>query len=713
MRSRIVFTILKKELKETLRDRRTLLMMIGLPVLVYPLLMIGLSRLQESQTEASEARASHIAVWGALPVSLATHLGETANIHVDAWAGADPSVQASFADGSAHPAEPIVDADDARRGPPPTARDTLREASNPVLVAARHALTSRTVDAVVVAWPGFAQQLDARALATTSIYFDSVRDDSRLARERLVAAMRTYRESVLDAREQMLELPDGFTTGVDIRQRDVAEASRRAAYALGSFLPFLIVSLSLFGGFYAAVDLTAGEKERGTMQTLLCAPVRSLEIVAGKFLAVWVVATVAALANIGSLAATMARILPAGATAVPPSTFVLTAIMLLPITLTVAALFVAIAAFAKDFKDGQNFLTPVYMFLALPAGITMLPSVELDAWTAFVPMINIALLVKSLLAGEARGELMFLVLASSALYAMLALVLAARVFDREQVLLGGKESARALLGFDRTPGGIPTPGVAIVLLAITLVLAFYVSLGLQSRGIITLLLITQYGIFLVPTLAAIALHRFDLRATLQLRVPSLLAVACGIALGTTAWIAVSAVTVRLMPPPESLTKAMERFIQLGDSPQPLWIVWLVIAITPAICEETLFRGFILSGFRRAGKWPAILGSALLFGLAHASIYRLLPTMLLGIILAYVAWQTRSLIPGIVIHALNNGLVATIAQRESWARALGFSDTSQTPSLPVIVGAAVVTIATLGIVSRMGDSPRRSAASHRH
>jgi sodium transport system permease protein len=144
--------------------------------------------------------------------------------------------------------------------------------------------------------------------------------------------------------------------------------------------------------------------------------------------------------------------------------------MLLPITLTVAALFVAIAAFAKDFKDGQNFLTPVYMFLALPAGITMLPSVELDAWTAFVPMINIALLVKSLLAGEARGELMFLVLASSGLYAMLALLLAARVFDREQVLLGGKESARALLGLERRHGGVPSPSIAIVVFAVAIVL---------------------------------------------------------------------------------------------------------------------------------------------------------------------------------------------------------------------------------------------------
>lgn len=86
MRVAIVLSILRKELKETLRDRRTLLMMIGLPVLVYPLLMVGLSRLQESQTEASEARASSIAIWGTAPASLAAHLGEAGHLQTLPWA---------------------------------------------------------------------------------------------------------------------------------------------------------------------------------------------------------------------------------------------------------------------------------------------------------------------------------------------------------------------------------------------------------------------------------------------------------------------------------------------------------------------------------------------------------------------------------------------------------------------------------------------------
>ena len=109
----------------------------------------------------------------------------------------------------------------------------------------------------------------------------------------------------------------------------------------------------------------------------------------------------------------MARILPGDTISVSPSTLLLAFVMLLPVTLFITAVFLAVAAFAKDFKDGQNFLTPVYMLLALPAGVTMLRGIELNAWTAFVPVVNIALLIKALLVSEAAPDLIFLTLLSS------------------------------------------------------------------------------------------------------------------------------------------------------------------------------------------------------------------------------------------------------------------------------------------------------------
>jgi sodium transport system permease protein len=114
-----------------------------------------------------------------------------------------------------------------------------------------------------------------------------------------------------------------------------------------------------------------------------------------------------------------------------------------------------------------------------------------------------------------------------------------------------------------------------------------------------------------------------------------------------------------------------------------------VAITPALCEETLFRGVILSGFRRMGPWPAILISALLFGLAHASIYRLLPTLALGVVLGYAAWRSGSIYCSILIHALNNGLIATLVHYLARNHQTGLDDLTMVPWSITLAAAAVM------------------------
>src|SRR6185295_7878554 len=125
-----------------------------------------------------------------------------------------------------------------------------------------------------------------------------------------------------------------------------------------------------------------------------------------------------------------------GGFSVSPLTFVLAFACLLPVTCTVAALFLAVAALGRDAKDAGNFLTPALSLLLLPMSITMLPGIELNLATSFLPLINVALLIKALFLGEARPDLVFATLAGAGLYAMLALLFAARAFGREQILLG-------------------------------------------------------------------------------------------------------------------------------------------------------------------------------------------------------------------------------------------------------------------------------------
>lgn len=677
MRFAIVLEVVRKELTETLRDRRTLLMMIVLPVLLYPLLMIGFSKLQVSQREATADRTSRVAVWGVAPPGLKEALLRGGKTAIDADAEPPDAVGRGLRSGTlSRPALPAGNKTDAEAAPADRpkasnrARRAPQEPDTPVLAAARALVADRRVDAVLVLWPDVGPAIAEARAGSVSIYFDSVREDSLEAERRLVARLDRYRDALVRQRERDRGLVPGFSIGLDVQETNVAPENRRAGQILGLFLPFLLVTMSLLGGFYPAIDLTAGEKERGTMQTLLCAPVSSLEIVTGKYLAVWVTSLIAAFANVVSLGATMMRILPGDSISMAPSTFAMAFVMLLPVTLFITAVFLAVATFAKDFKDGQNFLTPVYMLLALPAGVTMLQGIELNAWTAFVPIVNIALLVKALLISEASPDLVFLSLLSSSAYAALAILMAARVYAREQVLLGGRESLRSLLGFERQKGSSPGPAFALTAFALALVLTFYGSLLLSSSGTIVTLLVTEYGFFLAPTIVLVAGFGFAVRRTLALRRPPVRGLLAAVLIGSSAWAVASGLLIRLLPPPESLVRALEQLLLLDGKPMPLWIVWLVIGVTPALCEELFFRGLILSGLRRLGVWPALIACALLFGVAHSSIYRLLPTVFIGLLLSWLVWRTGSIWTSIVAHALNNGIAATLVYSKTLAAAMG-------------------------------------------
>jgi sodium transport system permease protein len=675
LRPRILTAIWRKEISETLRDRRTLFIMIVLPVLLYPLLLIGFTRLAESESEAALSQRSRVAVWGVVSPALQRELDARPHLDVRLWLGAPDGVRRALEAGriAAPPTREVPHKDGRPRDP--DVRAEREEMPTPAMEAARGAVASRTADAVLVLW--------GRGDAI-SLYFDSVRDESELAAARTRRVVDAYRSAV--SREPF-----------ELAVRDVAPASRQAGRLIGTMLPFLLLTLCIVGGLYPAIDLTAGEKERGTMQTLMCAPVLPEEIIGGKFLAVWTLSLASALANVVSLATTITRTLPIDGAAIPPSTYVLTAAILLPVTLLTSALFLALAVFAKDFKEGQSFLTPVYMALSLPAMVTMLPTIELNAWTTFVPIINIALVIKALLMGEARTDLVFLALVASTTYAALALALAVRVFQREQVLLGGRESMRDLFGLHGGRTRVPSPSLALVMYAVALVASFYGSLALESRGFLVSLLVMQYGFFLAPVLLAAVLLRMDPRDTFALRAPRIVPLFAAALLGVTAWTFASGVILRLAPPPETLVRALERLLRLTDEGAPLWAVWLVVAVTPAVCEEALFRGFILNGLRSLGAVSAIGISALLFGIAHASIYRLLPTMFLGILLGIVVWRTGSLLCAIVLHALNNGLLASLTESPALARALGLEAGAEALPWTVTMYGSALAAAALAVL----------------
>ncbi len=652
MRYGIVAAIYLKELRETLRDRRTLMFALVLPILLYPLLIIGMSRFQESLDQQSRVRTARLTVLGEIPTGLMEEL-RVRNFEVQPNDGAPKGLGERLAKSEFLPFERMPDPEEPGAE---KKREKIRDASDshPLLVAVRPMVLDRKTDLVLALWP----LADKDGSWYAAILFDSVRQDSRRASARLQSAIDSYRRKMLAQREADHGLTRGFTRGIEFASRDVASRARRSGFGLGTVLPFLLLSITATAGFYRAVDTTAGEKERNTMQTLLCAPVRSIEIVVGKFLAISTVTLLAAGANIGSLSLSFANI----SRMTPDMTlsavqYLLVFLVLIPITMLTSALFLGVGVFARDFKDGQNLLTPVMMLTLMPAALSMLPGVEANIYTLMAPVVNVVLLIKALLVGEAKEDQIFVTLISSTAYAVLALAFAARVFERDALLTGGKDTFRGLFGLDAKKREI-TPSLAFAAFSVVLVMIFYGGV-LPGWRIENLLLLIEYGLILTPSILLVVLLRLPVGQTLALRWPGWRPMLAGVLVGASGWTVASAF-VRLLPPPESLRQAMEKILMVDRADVPLYVVLFVAAITPALCEEVFFRGLIQGGFQKLGMWAAVLITGLLFGVAHGSIYRMMPVTVLGIAFGLLAWHSRSVFPGVVAHAVNNGIFAVLA-----------------------------------------------------
>ncbi|HRI66826.1 MAG TPA: ABC transporter permease subunit/CPBP intramembrane protease [Polyangium sp.] len=660
MRLSIALVVFRKEMLETLRDKRTLISLVLLPMLLYPLFALLMTRLADSDIQQLEAKRSRVAVWGTLTPELETALREEEKIELVSWQGVPNDLRPLLEKGEIAPPEPPPPADNQRGikkkvGAPKSKVDRPDER---VIVAAQKVLGDRGIDAILVPYHGFSEVVGQGGLGRIGIYYDSVWLDSDFAESRLTQALDHAREKLLQSRESARGLPAGFTTGIYSASRNVAPDERRVGKVLGSLMPMMLILMSLLGGFLRAADMTAGEKERGTMQTLLCAPVLPIEMIIGKFLTVFVVSLITALVNVVSMALTIHRLLP-GEMEVPFGVHVLTFALLVPVTFLFSALFLAVASFARDFKDAQNLLTPLYLPVMLLSMLTSLPGMELTAATSFVPLLNVALLIKAVYLGDVVPNLVLFTLGSSTLFAGLALVFAARVFEREDVLLGSERgSLRELFTWKRQKGGTPSLDLVVFGFAAILMVIFYASLAVEKMTNKTAQLVgTQYGLMLLPPLVILGLSGASIRETMVLRLPKLRAVLGALLIGLSAGAVVSAFALRLVPVPRSFSENMSQALLLDG--QPYWLLLVIVALSPAICEEALFRGFLFSGLLRAGPWLALIGSSLLFGLAHGSIYRMIPTVSLGFIIGFTRWKTNSIVPGAIIHCVNNGLAVTL------------------------------------------------------
>ena len=229
---------------------------------------------------------------------------------------------------------------------------------------------------------------------------------------------------------------------VELTRVNTAEQRENLGESLGAVLAYALVLLCLSGAMYPAVDLGAGEKERGTLETLLICPISRTSIVLGKFLTVLTTALMTALITVVSLGvwgaiisafADLSKVSDALA-AISVVDLVLMFSLLLPTAAIFAALLLAISIYARTFKEAQNYMSPLVFVVIAPLMVAMAPGMELDATTALIPLTNIALAIKELLKGTADYGLLSLIFASTAALAAALIAFCVRWFQQEKVL---------------------------------------------------------------------------------------------------------------------------------------------------------------------------------------------------------------------------------------------------------------------------------------
>jgi sodium transport system permease protein len=708
MRWNIVGIIARKELLEALRDRKTLILMVLVPILLYPALLLLITQVAAVQQQQLESNASWVGVLGAAeshPLVQAMQADPDIDLHVlpdevppdlfdidpAAAASTEADLQGVAQPDATTPVNGNASTDEASSGATSGSGAEAGEASsatlqNPLAFTDDRGREAAPFDRQLAAehpdadafiylnqWPETLPQLPGNIAFT----FRSIDDSSRLAMQRVEAHFERWSDQETLDRLEAAQVPIDTLRPVRVTRTDLANTEQRGGFLLGSLLPLFIIMTVLMGALYPAIDLTAGERERGSIQTLFTAPISPVEILTGKYLTVLTISLISGMANLLSLTLVfsqgmllepeLAQLLDFGLSA---SDLLGLFLCIILIAVMVSAVLLAVAAVAPSFKDAQSYVTPVYLLCLIPATLAQMPGFTYTPTMALVPAVNIVLLMKQVLIEGLQMTSLLPVATSSLAYAAIILVLAARMFADESLVTGtGKGFAMLLPRREIRPAAWPAASDAIVWFCVAFILMYYFGAVIQTQSPQLGLIATLWGVLLLPTLLIAKRLRLSFRQTFQLNQASVQGWTAALLMGLGASIVLSLgihwLESTLLPMSDEMKQEMSR--QMAEFfPKPenafQWASLLFIgALSPAICEEFLFRGFILQGLRGSVRpWVAVVITAVLFGLLHMSIYRLAGTTALGVVMGFLVLRTGSIYPAMLFHFVNNALALTFA-----------------------------------------------------
>jgi len=620
---KIINIIFSKEMKDTLRDRNILISQFLLPLILYPLIVIITSFLFTGQIKRTEESVSKIYILnGKLSPGLSSLIEE------------DPTIKEVF------PGKP---------------GDLLKEGE---------------IELILVIPENFSENPANTENYELKYHYNSTNELSLIAKTRIEKILHKYNNMLVKSRLESRGLSEDLMNPLKMSSQTVATEKGEFSSVIGSILPFLIILFTLTGGFLPALDVIVGEKERGTLETLLVSKITKSDIIVGKFLAIWVTALMSTLLHFFSCAITFLTLANQITAKLPISlsstVFITVLFLMVPLSGFVCAVIMSVIMIARSYKEGSNYLSVMTFLMFMPLSIVFSPSLKANYITSLIPIFNISILFRDILRGDFHWGYTLATFGVTFLFSALALWFALKLFEKEEILFRESVDVTPPPFLEKTiisvEGRYPSLTGAGVLLCITFLLIFFAGSYLQKKWLIPGIYITQLFLILGPSLIFLVLWKYDIKKILRIKLFSpgtfLIAVILGLS-GMIFTIQVSAVQNIFFPFPgaEEVMGPLIEMLKARGGPIDFLIKFTMIALLPAICEETLFRGVIQSTLEKhSSKIKAIIITSLLFGIFHMNPYRFLPTMIIGLYLGYLAQRTKSIFPGMIVHAINNGLI---------------------------------------------------------
>ncbi len=476
-----------------------------------------------------------------------------------------------------------------------------------------------------------------------------------------------YKENVRQEKmEALLSDADKVLNPMWIKLQNIDSDEASMGSVIGMVLPMILITSILLGAIYPAIDVTAGERERGTLETLMTIPVRVSEIMTGKFLAVATIAVFSALLNLASMLLVgiytfdSIRLMADSEMTLNIMDFVPSVIIML-ITLPVFALFVSavclcVCIFAKSFKEANNYSTPLLLVFMFGSMAGMLPNIELNMKTALIPVVNLALLIKAVFVLQFDWTSILIVIVSSVLYSLASVWFMSKLFSSEAILFGEGFNSFRLFESRKNmkKGQVPGVGDNILMFGAMLLLMLYLSTTLLLRFGIWGTAICQAMIFLIPVGYAWYM-KADLIKLFSVKIPSAAHLLGGVCLWVGMFAAEQIVLTLLA---EVFPNMVQTSSELNDSILQAGFLpaFFVVSICPALAEEAAFRGFLFGSLNVKYKpWIAIVVSALAFGLYHMNLLQFFGGAMMGVAIGYACYKSRSIFVGVLMHFINNGL----------------------------------------------------------